>query len=131
VKLDHIFETALYVNDLETGRIFYERLLDTPSFANSPGRHVFFKLKHGMLLLFDPAVTDDPGADLPPHGCTGRGHLAFRVEEEELSHWRDRLAELKVPIEKEWIWPNGAPSVYFRDPAGNLLELTVARLWGF
>ena len=63
MKLDHIFETALYVNDLEEGRAFYERLLVTPSFANSPGRHVFFKLKHGMLLLFDPGVTIDPNAE--------------------------------------------------------------------
>lgn len=131
MKLDHIFETALYAEDLEVARDFYEKLLDTPAFANSPGRHVFFKLKYGMLLLFDPKVTQDPHAELPPHGCMGRGHIAFRVDEAELPHWRDRLAALGVSIEKEWIWPNGAPSVYFRDPAGNLLELTVARLWGF
>lgn len=131
MKLDDIFETALYMNDLEEGRTFYERLLDTPSFANSPGRHVFFKLKHGMLLLFEPEVTNDPAAELPPHGCTGRGHLAFRVDEGDMPRWRERLAELGVPIEKEWTWPSGAPSIYFRDPAGNLLELTVARLWGF
>jgi len=131
VKLEHIFESALYVDDLTIAQPFYEELLDSPAFAAAPERHLFFKLKHGMLLLFDARSTSDPTSELPPHGATGRGHLAFRVEEAELPGWRARLADLGIAIEKEWTWPNGAPSVYFRDPSGNLLELTVRKLWGF
>lgn len=131
MKLDHIFESALYVDDLALAREFYEKLLDSPAFAVAENRHVFFRLKHGMLLLFNPENTRAPAAELPPHGATGRGHLAFRVEESDLPEWRTRLGTLNIPIEKEWTWPNGAPSVYFRDPAGNLLELTVGALWGF
>lgn len=131
MKLDHIFESALYVDDLAVAREFYERLLDTTALAVAEDRHIFFKLKYGMLLLFDARSTSDPASELPPHGAAGRGHLAFRVEEENLPAWRTRLADLNISIEKEWVWPNGAPSVYFRDPTGNLLELTVARLWGF
>ena len=131
MKLDHIFESALYVGDLAVAREFYERLLETTALAVAEDRHIFFKLRHGMLLLFDPRSTDGPDAELPPHGAIGRGHLAFRVAEEDLVLWRARLAALNIPIEKEWTWPNGAPSIYFRDPSGNLLELTVGKLWGF
>ena len=84
MKLNHTFETALYVDDLEGACDFYERLLGTTSFANSPGRHVFFKLKNDMLLLFDTMVTTDPDTKLTPHGCTGSGHVAFPVEEADL-----------------------------------------------
>lgn len=131
MKLDHIFETALYVRDLTESRTFYERLLGTPALAADPERHVFFKLRHGMLLLFDAEATSAPDSELPPHGATGRGHLAFRVETGDLPQWKARLAALQIPIEQEWTWPNGAPSVYFRDPSRNLLELTVGALWGF
>ncbi len=131
MKLDYIFESALYVGDLATAGKFYESLLDAPAFAAGEDRHIFFKLRHGMLLLFDPRSTDDPDAELPPHGAIGRGHLAFRVGEEDLDLWRARLAALNIPIEQEWTWPNGAPSIYFRDPSGNLLEITVGKLWGF
>lgn len=131
VKLDHIFESALYVNDLVEAEKFYTALLGIPPYATADGRHVFYKLRHGMLLLFDPRTTADPASELPPHGATGPGHMAFRVALEELPAWRNHLAELGIAIEKEWTWPNGAPSVYFRDPAGNVLELTVGALWGF
>lgn len=131
MKLDHIFETALYVTDLNAAQSFYEQLLGTAAYAADPGRHVFFKLKHGMLLLFNAETTSLPDSELPPHGATGQGHLAFRVNTQDLPDWRDRLATLGISIEKEWQWPNGASSVYFRDPSGNVLELTVAELWGF
>ena len=131
MKLDYIFESALYVNDLEAAERFYTTLLGLPPLATADGRHVFFKLRHGMLLLFDARSTSDPASELPPHGATGPGHLAFRIAPEELPAWRNRLGELGITIEKEWTWPNGAPSVYFRDPSGNVLELTVGALWGF
>jgi catechol 2,3-dioxygenase-like lactoylglutathione lyase family enzyme len=35
-----------------------------------------------------------------------------------------------VAIEQIVDWPTGGRSVYFRDPAGNSLELTSPSIWG-
>jgi predicted enzyme related to lactoylglutathione lyase len=35
-----------------------------------------------------------------------------------------------VAIEKIVDWPGGGRSLYFRDPAGNSLELATPRIWG-
>jgi catechol 2,3-dioxygenase-like lactoylglutathione lyase family enzyme len=44
--------------------------------------------------------------------------------------WRDHLAARGVDIEAEVQWPRGGHSLYFRDPAGNSLELASPRIWG-
>ena len=36
----------------------------------------------------------------------------------------------EVPIELETDWPRGGHSLYFRDPAGNSVELITPGLWG-
>jgi len=66
---------------------------------------------------------------IPLHGARGPGHLAFRAPKRELPAWRRRLSEAGVPIESEVVWPNGARSIYFRDPAGNSLELATPDMW--
>jgi catechol 2,3-dioxygenase-like lactoylglutathione lyase family enzyme len=35
-----------------------------------------------------------------------------------------------VAIEQEMDWPRGGRSFYFRDPAGNSLELATPKIWG-
>jgi catechol 2,3-dioxygenase-like lactoylglutathione lyase family enzyme len=87
-----------------------------------------------VVLLFDPertstVRTEVDGAPIPMHGARGDGHLAFRVTEPELDAWRARLAEAGVAIESEVAWPGGGRSIYFRDPAGNSLELAMRELW--
>ena len=49
--------------------------------------------------------------------------MAFRVREDELPAWRERLEREQVAIESEIAWPRGGRSIYFRDPAGNSIEL--------
>ncbi|MDQ3546548.1 MAG: glyoxalase/bleomycin resistance/extradiol dioxygenase family protein, partial [Verrucomicrobiota bacterium] len=43
--------------------------------------------------------------------------------------WRERLQEAGVAIESEVEWPEGGRSLYFRDPAGNSVELAPPTLW--
>jgi catechol 2,3-dioxygenase-like lactoylglutathione lyase family enzyme len=43
--------------------------------------------------------------------------------------WKQRLADHDVRIDHEASWPGGARSVYFRDPANNLLEIADRDLW--
>lgn len=98
--------------------------------SKEPGRHVFFRCGRAMLLIFNPAVTSLAGP-VPAHGASGPGHAAFGVENEGiLGTWPERLRNAGVEVEADVDWPDGGRSIYFRDPAGNSLELTTPRIWG-
>ena len=59
---------------------------------------------------------------MPAHGTTGTGHVAFRIEASEIAGWRTHLQEHGVAIEKEFAFGDNPPSIYFRDPDGNLVN---------
>jgi hypothetical protein len=40
------------------------------------------------------------------------------------------LRQAAIPIEREVEWEEGGHSIYFRDPAGNVVELAPPSLWG-
>jgi catechol 2,3-dioxygenase-like lactoylglutathione lyase family enzyme len=67
---------------------------------------------------------------VPPHGALGPGHICFRATAAELDAWVGRLAAKAVAIEADFEWPRGGRSIYFRDPAGNCLEIAEPRIWG-
>ena len=48
---------------------------------------------------------------------------------DDITAWRDRLTAADHPLEADFDWPNGARSIYFRDPAGNSIEIAEPRLW--
>jgi catechol 2,3-dioxygenase-like lactoylglutathione lyase family enzyme len=125
-----VLETCLYVDDLSAARQFYQDVLGLELVSQQEGRHVFFHCGQGMLLLFDPRESGRDGDDIPPHGATGSGHVAFAVEQTDLDLWSSHLAAAGVAIEKVVDWPQGGRSLYFRDPAGNSLELTTPSIWG-
>jgi catechol 2,3-dioxygenase-like lactoylglutathione lyase family enzyme len=129
-----ILETALYAEDLDAAERFYADVLGLEKIARAANRHVFFRCGPGVLLIFNPAETVIPykvgQLPVPPHGANGPGHLCFKAEAEELDGWRDRLTAAGVEIESDMEWPQGGRSIYFRDPAGNSLEFTEARIWG-
>lgn len=131
---DGILETALYVDDLAAAKAFYGAVIGLSVITEVAGRHVFFRCGDGVLLLFDPAATaqppSDPSMPVPPHGAHGPGHACFRVAGDALDGWRDHLEEAGIAIEADFRWPNGARSLYFRDPAGNSLEISEPKLWG-
>ena len=129
-----ILETALYADDLDAAERFYADVLGLEKITRAGNRHVFFKCGPGVLLIFNPAETIIPykvgQLPVPPHGAHGPGHLCFKAEAAELDGWRDRLTAAGVEIESDMEWPQGGRSIYFRDPAGNSLEFTEARIWG-
>ena len=131
MKTTGILETCLYVDDLLTAEDFYHRVLGLEPFARVGGRHVFFRCGNGVFLLFNPASTEEPGdAGIPLHGARGPGHVAFRMAPEAIDDWRQHLEREGVAIELAYNWPNGGHSLYFRDPAGNSLELATPNMWG-
>ncbi len=124
-----ILETCLYADDLSAAEDFYCRILGLELFARDEGRHIFFKLGDSMLLIFNPADSVAQ-THLPAHGQEGAGHLAMAAEESELDAWKVRLEEAGVAIERDYLWPQGGRSLYFRDPAGNSVEIVSPRIWG-
>ncbi|WP_426231128.1 VOC family protein [Pararhizobium sp. DWP3-4] len=121
-----ILETALYVDDLDAAEAFYGSVLGLEKISRASNRHVFFRCGPGVLLIFNPVETLTPPL---PHGTQGPGHMCFRVAAGDLDAWKKKLSEAGIAIESEVIWPSGARSFYFRDPAGNSLECAEARLW--
>jgi catechol 2,3-dioxygenase-like lactoylglutathione lyase family enzyme len=129
-----ILETALYVDDLEKAEHFYHDVLGLEKIFAVPGRQLVFRCQEGILLVFNPGHTEREltvinGGAIPFHGARGAGHMAFRVAKSDLEPWRNYFREVAVPIESEVSWPNGAHSIYFRDPAGNSLELATPDIW--
>ncbi|MEX2519004.1 MAG: VOC family protein [Paracoccaceae bacterium] len=127
-----LLEAALYTDDLGAAEAFYGDILGLEQVLRAPGAHVFYRCGGVILLIFDPASTAKQGGGyppVPPHGGKGASHLCFSATAEEIESWRTRLLAHGVAIEADFRWPNGARSLYFRDPAGNSLEFAERRLW--
>jgi catechol 2,3-dioxygenase-like lactoylglutathione lyase family enzyme len=128
--LGGIHEAALYVDDLDRAERFWRRL-GLQLIGKQRGRHVFFRAGRDMLLLFDAEATGR-GEGVPAHGAAGPGHVALDVPDgDALEDWRDHLGAAGVEIEHRQEWPSGGRSLYFRDPAGNSIELITRGSWGF
>jgi catechol 2,3-dioxygenase-like lactoylglutathione lyase family enzyme len=130
-----VLETCIYVDDLDAAERFYHDVLGLEVLSRMPGRQVFFVCGDAVFLVFDRSATSAVegvvnGARIPRHGTTGAGHVAFAATDEEITAWRRRLAEAGVAIESEVRWPRGGRSIYFRDPAGNSVELAMPEIWG-
>jgi len=128
-----ILEAALYADDLDAAERFYGDVLGLERIVRVGTRHVFYCVGGGVLLIFNPSETcktpDNPDLPVPPHDAEGPGHFCFAVEGTALDDWCARLDAAGVDIEADFHWPNGARSIYFRDPAGNSLEMAEPRLW--
>jgi catechol 2,3-dioxygenase-like lactoylglutathione lyase family enzyme len=98
--------------------------------GKEPGRHDFFQAGEGSVLPAFRAETTLKGDQLSPHGATEPGHFALGIEVEALDGWRRLLHGHGVAVQKEVGWPRGGKSLYFRDPAGNAVELVTPGVWG-
>lgn len=131
---DGVLEAALYAHDLIAAEQFYSAVLGLTAIGHQPGRHVFFGCGQTVLLIFNPEATAGEtvliqGSAIPKHGAQGAGHVAFSVAESALSAWRERLRQAGICVEAEIAWPRGGRSIYFRDPAGNSVELATRSIW--
>lgn len=129
MQVTRIFETVIYAGDLAAAERFYNNVLGLEVVSRSE-TVVSFRLAGGVLLVFDPQRAIQPNRGVPSHGAQGPGHLAFAAAPESLEQWRAHLAAHDVAIEMEVNWEQGGTSLYFRDPAGNSLELAPPTLWG-
>lgn len=128
-----ILESAIYVDDLDAARGFYGDLIGLKPFQTVEGRHIFFRVGASVLLVFNPDATKrptkNPRMPVPPHGAHGPGHVCFTLTRDEIAAMRARLTSAGVAVDSEFDWPNGARSLYVRDPAGNSVEFAESWLW--
>lgn len=130
-----VHETILYASDVDEAVRFYADVVGLRAFAESVGAAGRgLRLASGaVLLIFDPEASARPGRAVPSHGGRGPGHVAFAIAPGSYGRWRERLGSLGVEIEKEIEWPGAegerARSIYFRDPAGNSVELMEGDYW--
>jgi catechol 2,3-dioxygenase-like lactoylglutathione lyase family enzyme len=115
-----ILESSLYVTDLDRAVAFYRDVLGLRPINDGyfeGGRGAAFQVGSGssVLLLFRAEITRLGGI--------------LRIEPAEMEIWRQRLRDHGVAIEKEFAFGDNPPSIYFRDPHGNSLELAVSSIW--
>ncbi|MDA3960048.1 MAG: VOC family protein [Planctomycetota bacterium] len=131
--IETVLETCLYVDDLAAAHSFYTEVLGLRCVEFDAERHLFLDLEPGNLLLFLATSSerggDVRGQEIPPHGARGPGHIAFMMSAEGLELWQATLRAQHIDIESVVDWPQGGRSIYFRDPAGNSLELAERRIW--
>jgi len=128
-----ILETVLYVDDLDRTSAFYERVLNLEPVHADDRMRVLRVSAQNFLLIFQTGATRDPievpGGRIPPHDGTCGMHVAFAVARRDRAAWLNRLQAHGIAVEGVVNWPSGASSYYFRDPAGNLVELATPDLW--
>jgi len=129
MKVGRLFEASLYASDLDAAERFYHGVLGLEIVSRFEERGIAFRCGQSVLLVFDPERTRIADAGVPTHGAIGEGHVAFLTDESELEPWRQHLRKCGIIIESEVDWPEGGRSIYFRDPAGNVVELAPPTLW--
>jgi catechol 2,3-dioxygenase-like lactoylglutathione lyase family enzyme len=124
-----VYETILYAEDLSAVTAFYRDVLCLRLVDSVDGLVSVFRLTEGgILLIFDPRKSSVPGRPAPSHGARGPGHIALHVDPAELERWRARLEGCGIEIEMDRA-EHDAGQLYFRDPAGNSVELVGGELW--
>ena len=126
-----VLESVLYSEDLVAARNFYVNILGLEEIMFDVDRDLFLRCEGSVLIIFKASRTKIQDSDVPAHGTVGAGHLAFASSKEGIEMWRKKLSNNKVEIIEAITWKNGAESIYFKDPAGNILEFATPNLWGF
>src|ERR1044071_857169 len=108
-NLQDLKETALYVDDLERAKTFYQRVMGLRTLVEEQrfcaldvaAKHILFLCKRGGSL----ETTRLPGGTIPPHDGAGALHTAFSVDRQELPEWETHLQAHGVEIIGRMTWP--------------------------
>lgn len=126
VGLDHV---VLLVNGMERARGFYEQVIGC-RVSNALPQYGMVQLATGRSLINLVDIGSDEGAWARPPRPGGRNvdHVAIAIGQCEVDALKAHLAAHGVAIEEEGIRTGARGdswSVYFRDPDGNLIELSL------
>lgn len=112
---------------------FYVNKIGLEFVSEEKGRHVFLRAGKSMLLIFNPDNTKNEGnSRFPTHGAITPPaciHFALEIEKKDYDSSKKMLTNMNIDIEKEMVWGKGSESIYFRDPAGNLIEFIIKGNW--
>jgi catechol-2,3-dioxygenase len=132
MKINKIIETVLYCDDVKQMLDFYQDFFGFEILQNSLPRGVFLKAGESVLAIFNRSMTLESNAVAPVHGTTGTHHMAFEIPDGEYEDCKKTLIEKGLQIEQEVEWTsrsNSSKSFYFKDPAGNNIEIAEKKLW--
>ena len=132
MKFTKIIETCIYSPDLEEMKNFYINYMCLDFVSEEKWRSVFFRAGKSIFLIFNLLNTLNHIKKLfPIHGAITPPsiiHFALEIQKEDYEKWKDILQDNKINIEKE-IELKSSKSIYFRDPAGNLVEFITDNAW--
>ncbi len=125
-----VLETVLYHDGRGRGAVerFYGDLLGLPAVAGWEDG-VAFRVGTSVLLLFDRGRLAERRGPIADHGTSGPGHVCLRADGGEYERWREHVEAAGVEIVHDSDWGGGGRSFYFKDPAGNLLEIADCDFW--
>ena len=107
-----IEEIVIEVEDLGRAIAFYEEVVGLKLRSRGP-QEAWFRAGEQWLAVFEK-------------GREGIGpHFAFRIAEKDAERVRQAMETRGIPVESGEY--SGGPSVYFRDPDGNKIELHAKR----
>jgi catechol-2,3-dioxygenase len=132
MKIKKVIETCIYSSNLESMKKFYTEILGLSVIQEEKDKLIFLRVGKSMLLIFNPARTLSDNGRLPCHGALtppSSLHFAMEIEQQEYQVSKQILVSNNIEIEKEVSWNNDVKSIYFRDPAGNLVELITPGGW--
>ena len=123
-----VYETVLYARDVASAVDFFVDVVGLRAIDPPGDLSAAFRLPDGgLLLIFDPSHSSEPGRFVPSHGAEGEAHIAVRVD--AVAAWREHLERAGVEIEREIQWSETGRSIYVRDPAGNSVEFVEGEIW--
>jgi catechol 2,3-dioxygenase-like lactoylglutathione lyase family enzyme len=124
-----VLETALYHDGRarEAVERFYAEVLGLAAVAGWDDG-VAFRIGAGVLLVFDRGRLAKRSGVIAEHGASGAGHVCLLAGSGEYERWREHLQARGVEIVHDHDW-DGGRSFYFKDPAGNLLEIADSDIW--
>jgi catechol 2,3-dioxygenase-like lactoylglutathione lyase family enzyme len=120
---------------------FYVNILGLEFVSEEKDRYVFLKAGQSMLLIFNPNKTlsnadvsnrSSSTTQFPAHGAFTPPsiiHFALEIEQQNYDNAKQMLKEKNIKVENEVTWDKGTNSIYFRDPAGNLVEIITPGSW--
>jgi catechol 2,3-dioxygenase-like lactoylglutathione lyase family enzyme len=125
-----LLESALYYSHADREEVlrFYDETLGMRRVAGWDDGTAY-RIGAGVLLLFDRDLVAERDGPVADHGADGRGHVCFVAEPGRYDALRNRIANLGIEITHDHEWSAGKRSFYFKDPAGNLLEVADSDLW--
>lgn len=121
-----VLETALYhgADQGEVVRRFYEDVLGLRPVSQWQ-KGAAYRVGDGVVLVFD---RDKTTRQQLPHGASGSGHVCFVTPPDEYERWKEHLGGSAVEVIEE-ADSDGIRSLYFKDPAGNVLEIAEGDMW--